>query len=341
RRRRDRSRPRAGRALRHDAHFVRPQAPGAGRQPARGRARRPRPETRDPHGVHVQRRPGRRRGGHRDPRHPRLRPRRLQPRLRRRGDPVRLPRAAERARGRPIHPLLLRALDRWRLRRAELRAPGRLPARHRRADAALHGLHRVSRPAARNRAQLHHAGPASRIAPQEAEMIALPVASIFTQAFLTSLVAGGLLAGVPLMFTALGEQISEASGVLNIGLEGMMLTGAYTGFVGAYYGGHDWLGYLAAIAGGMAVSVIMVLFCVRLLLDQIVVGIAITLGAEGATSVLQGAQFGQSYPRLPAASDVSIPLLDRIPIFGASLFQQPLVVYLGFALIAFTAWMLR
>ena len=107
---------------------------------------------------------------------------------------------------------------------------------------------------------------------EEAEMIALPVASIFTQAFLTSLVAGGLLAGVPLMFTALGEQISEASGVLNIGLEGMMLTGAYAGFVGAYYGGHDWLGYLAAIGGGMAVSLIMVVFCVRLLLDQIVVG---------------------------------------------------------------------
>ena len=147
-------------------------------------------------------------------------------------------------------------------------------------------------------------------------MIALPVASIFTQSFLTSLVAGGLLAGVPLMFTALGEQISEASGVLNIGLEGMMLTGAYAGFVGAYYGGHDWLGYLAAIGAGMAVSLIMVVFCVRLLLDQIVVGIAITLGAEGATSVLQGAQFGQSYPRLPAASDVSIPLLDRIPILG-------------------------
>ncbi len=91
----------------------------------------------------------------------------------------------------------------------------------------------------------------------------------------------------------------------------------------------------------MAVSLIMVVFCVRLLLDQIVVGIAITLGAEGATSVLQGAQFGQSYPRLPAASDVSIPLLDRIPILGESLFRQPLVVYLGFALIAFTAWLLR
>ena len=151
--------------------------------------------------------------------------------------------------------------------------------------------------------QLRAGRPARQPALQEAQVIALPVASIFTQTFLTSLVAGGLLAGVPLMFTALGEQISEASGVLNIGLEGMMLTGAYTGFVGAYYGGHDWLGYLAAIGGGMLVSLIMVVFCVRFLLDQIVVGIAITLAAEGATSVLQGAEFGQSYPRLPAAPD--------------------------------------
>ena len=117
--------------------------------------------------------------------------------------------------------------------------------------------------------------------------------------------------------------------MLNIGLEGMMLTGAYTGFLGAYYWGHDWLGYLTAIGGGVLVSLIMVIFCVRLLLDQIVVGIAITLLAEGATSVLQGAEFGQSYPRLPAAPTVSVPLLDRLPIFGDSLFQQPLVVYLG------------
>jgi simple sugar transport system permease protein len=128
-------------------------------------------------------------------------------------------------------------------------------------------------------------------------VIALPVASIFTQAFLTSLVAGGLLAGVPLMFTALGEQISEASGVLNIGLEGMMLTGAYTGFVGAYYGGQDWLGYLAAIGGGVLVSLIMVVLCVRLLLDQIVVGIAITLLAEGATSVLSSGSPTLACPR--------------------------------------------
>jgi len=85
----------------------------------------------------------------------------------------------------------------------------------------------------------------------------------------------------------------------------------------------------------------MVLLCVRWALDQIVVGIAITLLAEGATSVLQGAEFGKSYPRLPAAPTVSIPLLDRIPVVGESLFDQPLVVYLGFALAGVVAWIFR
>ena len=65
---------------------------------------------------------------------------------------------------------------------------------------------------------------------------------IWTDVFWTSVLAGGLLAGLPLMFTALGETISEQAGVLNIGLEGMMLLGAYVGFLGAYYGGTSWVG---------------------------------------------------------------------------------------------------
>ena len=67
---------------------------------------------------------------------------------------------------------------------------------------------------------------------------------VWTQVFWTSVIAGGLLAGVPLMFTALGETISERAGVLNIGLEGMMLLGAYVGFLGAYYTGSVWVGFL-------------------------------------------------------------------------------------------------
>lgn len=172
-------------------------------------------------------------------------------------------------------------------------------------------------------------------------MTHLLAAGLLSQSGITDLVSGGLLAAIPLMFTSLGEQVSEQAGVLNIGLEGMMLTGAYTGFLGAYYGHSEWLGFLAGIAGGALAALIMVVFCVRLLLDQIVVGIAITLGAEGVTSVLQGAQFGTSYPRLPATPSAPVPGLDRIPVLGSSLFDQPLVVYLGFALIAATAWIFR
>ena len=167
------------------------------------------------------------------------------------------------------------------------------------------------------------------------------MSEIFTEVFWTTVLAGGLLAGIPLMFTSLGETISERAGVLNIGLEGMMLLGAYLGFLGAHYSDSVWLGFLTGIAGGMAGSVIMVVLCVWLGLDQIVVGIAITLLGEGITSVLQGAQFGTTYPRLGATPTVSIPLLHRIPVVGTSLFEQPLVVYLGFGLVAVVGWLFR
>ncbi len=172
-------------------------------------------------------------------------------------------------------------------------------------------------------------------------MTSLLASQLVTNVFWTSVVAGGLIAGVPLMLTALGETISERAGVLNIGLEGMMLVGAYAGFLGAYYGHSVWLGYLAGMGAGMVGASFMVVLCVLLGLDQIVVGIAITLAGGGITSVLQGAEFGTSYPRLNAAPTVSIPLLDRIPILGKSLFEQPLLVYLAFVLVGAIAWIFR
>ena len=167
------------------------------------------------------------------------------------------------------------------------------------------------------------------------------MSELLTRTFLTALISGGLLAGIPLMFTALGETISERAGVLNIGLEGMMLVGAYVGFVGAYYSNSFWLGFLAGIGGGVLASVFMVVLCVRLGLDQIVVGIAITLAGEGITSVLQDAQFGKTYPRLGAPSTLAIPGLSSIPVVGKSLFDQPLIVYLGLAGVALTSWVFR
>jgi simple sugar transport system permease protein len=149
------------------------------------------------------------------------------------------------------------------------------------------------------------------------------------------------------MFTALGETISERAGVLNIGLEGMMLLGAYAGYLGAHYGGSIWVGFLVGIAGGALGSFFMVVLCVWLGLDQIVVGIAITLAGEGITSLLYQTQFGQTQPRLGAAPTDPIPLLDRIPILGKPLngqdplFSQPLIVYLGLTFAAVLAWSFR
>jgi general nucleoside transport system permease protein len=156
---------------------------------------------------------------------------------------------------------------------------------------------------------------------------------LFSEAFLSALLFGAVTAAIPLLLAGLGEQMSEKAGVLNIGIEGMMLTGAYLGFVGAFYSASLWLGFLTGAAGGMAVALVMVLLCVRLGLNQIVIGIALTLGLEGLTALLHHFQFSRSYPRLPAAERTVIPLLSDIPVVGPALFQHHLIVYLAVALV--------
>jgi simple sugar transport system permease protein len=165
--------------------------------------------------------------------------------------------------------------------------------------------------------------------------------ALLTQAFLSSLLFGAVTAGVPLMFAGLGEQISEKAGVLNIGIEGMMLFGAYTGFVAAYYSGSFWLGFLAGGIGGMAVALFMVVLCIRLGLNQIVIGIALTLGAEGLTALLHYFQFSRTYPRLSQAPVLPIPGLSQIPVLGPALFSHNAVVYIGVLLVAVLTWLFR
>jgi len=164
------------------------------------------------------------------------------------------------------------------------------------------------------------------------------VSNLFHQTVLTALISGGVIAGVPLLLTALGETISERAGVLNLGLEGMMLLGAYLGFIGAYYGHSSWLGFLLGAIGGMIACSLMIVLCVWLGLDQIVVGIAITLAGGGITSVLQGAQFGTTYPRLGATATVDIPVLHNIPVIGPGLFEQHLLVYLSLIFVGVLTW---
>jgi ABC-type uncharacterized transport system permease subunit len=160
------------------------------------------------------------------------------------------------------------------------------------------------------------------------------VHGVFTTEFAAALLTGAIVAGMPLLLAGLGETVSEQAGVLNIGLEGMMLVGAYAGFVVAHATGAIWLGFLAAILAGMAVSGIVAILCVRMGRNQIVVGVAILVAAEGVTSLLQAAQFGKTYPRLGAIADLPIPILSKIPVVGPSVFSQPPIVYLGIVLVA-------
>ena len=157
---------------------------------------------------------------------------------------------------------------------------------------------------------------------------------LFSEVFLGALLFGAVTAAIPLLLAGLGEQMSEKAGVLNIGIEGMMICGAYLGFVGAFYSGSLWLGFLTGMLGGMAVALVMALLCVRLGLNQIVIGIALTLGLEGLTALLHHFQFSRSYPRLPAADATVIPLLSDIPVLGPALFRHHLLVYLAVALVA-------
>ncbi|MBU0582107.1 MAG: ABC transporter permease [Alphaproteobacteria bacterium] len=156
---------------------------------------------------------------------------------------------------------------------------------------------------------------------------------LFSEVFLGALLFGAVTAAIPLLLAGLGEQMSEKAGVLNIGIEGMMICGAYCGFVGAFYSGSLWLGFLTGALGGMAVALVMALLCVRLGLNQIVIGIALTLGLEGLTALLHHFQFSRSYPRLPAADATVIPVLSDIPVLGPALFKHHLLVYLAVALV--------
>ncbi len=167
------------------------------------------------------------------------------------------------------------------------------------------------------------------------------MSALLTQAFLTALLAGAVAAGIPLLLAGLGEQMSEKAGVLNIGIEGMMLMGAYLGFLAAFTTDSLVMGFFAGIAGGMAVALLMALLCVRLGLNQIVIGIGLTLGVEGLTALLHHFQFSTTYPRLPAPLQLAIPGLVDIPIVGPALFDRHPLVYIAVLLTLGLAYLYR
>ncbi len=167
------------------------------------------------------------------------------------------------------------------------------------------------------------------------------MAALLTEVFIGSLLFGAVTAGLPLLLAGLGEQFSEKAGVLNIGIEGMMLVGAFAGFSAAYGTGSLELGFLVGGLCGLGVGLLMGFLCVYLRLNQIVVGIAITLGAEGITALLHHFQFSRSYPRLGKSETLAIPGLSDLPYVGEAFFNRSWLVYAAVGLTLVLVWVYR
>ena len=148
------------------------------------------------------------------------------------------------------------------------------------------------------------------------------------------LVAGFLAAAVrvatPLVLAATGETVTERSGVINLGLEGIMLAGALAATLGATAWG-PWSGVACAIVAGMLLAVVFALLAVGARADQIITGTAITLAAVGVTGTVYRQVYGSGGAGLtiPTLKSVAIPGLSEIPVLGPALFDQPAPTYLA------------
>ena len=148
------------------------------------------------------------------------------------------------------------------------------------------------------------------------------------------LIASLMVASTPILLAAIGELVAERSGVLNLGVEGMMITGAICGFAIAVETGSAFLGFVAAAAGAALLSLIFGVITQILMSNQVATGLALTLFGLGLSALL-----GQKYVGIkpPATGNLHIPILSDIPIFGRVLFQHDLMVYFSLALI-FAVW---
>lgn len=159
-----------------------------------------------------------------------------------------------------------------------------------------------------------------------------------TLAALGAILASTLRNATPLIFAALGGVFSERSGVVNIGLEGLMLISAFAGAVGAFYSGNALVGLITALGAGLLFALIHAVMCITFEADQIISGTAINLLALGGTGFLMVVFFGSggTTPRVASFELVRIPGLADIPVLGPALFEQSLLVYLMYFLVPLT-----
>ncbi|MQB05893.1 ABC transporter permease [Agrobacterium tumefaciens] len=146
-----------------------------------------------------------------------------------------------------------------------------------------------------------------------------------------------ITAATPLVLAASGELVAERSGVLNLGVEGMMIMGAVCAFAAAHMTGSPYLGILAGIASGAVFSLLFGFLTLTLVTNQVATGLALTILGLGVSGML-----GESFVGLPGVKlqPIVFPVLSEIPFIGPLLFRQDLIFYMSVALVAGISWFL-
>ena len=153
--------------------------------------------------------------------------------------------------------------------------------------------------------------------------------------------AAAVRVATPLLLAATGETIAQRSGVMNLGLEGVMLTGALAAALGAASWG-PWAGVAVAVLAGMLLAGLFALVAIGARADQVIAGTAITLGAIGLTGTIYRQAFGAAGAGLdlPTLAPVPIPGLSAAPILGSAFFAQPAPTYLALLAVPVVWWFL-
>lgn len=147
---------------------------------------------------------------------------------------------------------------------------------------------------------------------------------------LTLLMATLMVAATPILFAAIGELVVEKAGVLNLGVEGMMITGAVCGFVVTIETGQPYLGFIAGAAGGAGLSLLFAFLTQITLANQVASGLALTLFGLGLSALIGQSYVGLKPERTP---DLFSQTLADIPVLGPILFSHDVILYLGLVLV--------
>jgi ABC-type uncharacterized transport system permease subunit len=164
--------------------------------------------------------------------------------------------------------------------------------------------------------------------------------NILTASFFIGILASGIRLATPYLYAGLGETLGQRSGVLNLGVEGQMLMGAFAAFYVTFQTGNVWLGMLAAVVVGAAMGLAMAFVSINLQAEQGISGIGFYLFGLGMSTLLFQMLLG-TVETVQGFAPIHIPVLSDIPVIGEIFFRQNILVYIAFALVPVAQFVLQ